>query len=320
MPFKHLSAPKAIASLKAEVCSAAQLEPKTLLGVLTTDPVSLSLHDASSGSSGKGTNVSLNSANEVAFINRDVAVVRSGDDLWALLDIQHRAKMDQVGRDIRSLHACPKGETALAIGWDGQAAQLELRQHEVGGRQFTLRGEIRTCDLGLNECYVVVAGAGGGQFRVHPGLTPESGASARIDLPAEAQSFDQLRAGKELSVLYKKRGTQVCVILRDGKGNLSAKMVALDTAAVGVAVIATSLFTVGADAKVRLFNGDTLNRAGADAPMTPLATAQLTARGEPTMMTTTTKANARLWIGTKAGDLIRVEATKAGLGDLAGMA
>jgi hypothetical protein len=320
MPFKNLSAPKAIASLKAEVCSAAQLEPKTLIGVLTTDPVSLSLHDAGSGSAGKVTNVSLNSANEIAFINRDVAVVRSGDDLWALLDIQHGAKMDQVGRDIRSLHACPKGETALAIGWDGQAAQLELRQYEVGGRQFTLRGELRTCDLGPSECYVVVNGAGGGQFRVHPGQTPESGAGARVDLPADAQSFDQLRAGKDLSVLYKKRSTRVCVVLRDGKGNLTAKMVALDTAAVGLAVISTSLFAVGADGKVRLFNGDTLNKATGDAPMTPTATAQLTARGEPTMMAATTKANARLWIGTKAGDLIRVEATKAGLGDLAGMA
>jgi len=320
MPFKNLSAPKAIASLKAEVCSAAQLEPKTLLGVLTTDPVSLSLHDVSSGSAGKVTNVSLNSANEIAFINRDVAVVRSGDDLWALLDIQHGAKMEQVGRDMRSLHACPKGETALAIAWDGQAAELELRQYEVGGRQFTLRGELRTCDLGMNECYVVVNGAGGGQFRVHPGHTPESGASARIDLPAEAQSFDQLRAGKDLSVLYKKRGVQVCVIMRDGKGNLSAKMVALDAAALGAVVISTSLFTVGADGKVRLFNGDSLNRATADAPLTPMATAQLAARGEPTMLCTTTKGNSRLWIGTKAGDLFRVDAAKAGLGDLSGMA
>ena len=54
--------------------------------------------------------------------------------------------------------------------------------------------------------------------------------------------------------------------------------------------------------------------------MSPTATVQLSARGEPTMLSTTTKANARLWIGTKAGDLLRVEATKAGLGDLAGMA
>jgi len=318
MPFKNLSAPKAIASLKAEVVGSAQLETHDLFGVVTTDPVSLSMHVVSATTPGKITNVSLGSASDLALINRDVAIVRSGDDLWALLDIQHKPKMDQVGRDIKSLHGCPKGGTALAIGWDGQAAALELRQYEVGGRQFALRGQVRTCDLGPNECFIVVDGAGGGQFRVHPGLTPEAGASAKVDLPAEVAKWDLLRGGREMSVLFKKGSPQVCAIARDGKGNLSAKLVMLDAAVLGLAVMATSVFTIATDGKVRLFNGDSINRATGDEPIVPTATVQIPMRGEPTVMAATYKGYARLWIGTRAGDLIRIEAAKGGLGDFTG--
>ena len=114
MPYKTLSTPKVLTGLDAEVVSMAQLEPGNLMGVLATDPVCLSIHSLTAVGKGRVTNISLGNAEQVAMINRDVAVVRSGDDLWAVLDIQHTAKMDQIGRDIKSLHACPMGETALA--------------------------------------------------------------------------------------------------------------------------------------------------------------------------------------------------------------
>lgn len=317
MPFKHLTAPKSLASLDGEVRDTAQLEPANRFAVLTTDPVSLALFTFSGPSAGMGkssaTNVSLGTANELALINRDVAVVRSGDDLWALLDIQHTAKMDQVGRDIKSLHACPKGETALALGWDGQGAALSLRQYEVGGRQFTVRGDVRACDLGANETYVVVDSGAGGQFRVHPGATPESGAKAREDLPADAAKYDRLVGGRDMSALFKPGSQNVCVITRDGANNLAGKIVTLDAPAVAVAVISTSLFAIGVDGRLRLFNGDALQRAEVDEPMTPIAAVDVPARGEPTVLASSTKGGARLWIGTRAGDVIRADATKAGL-------
>lgn len=312
MPFKNFSAPTVLTSLRAEIVGAAQLETEGMFGVITNDPVSLSIHQFSATGAGKVINISLGSASDLAFINRDVVVVRSGDDLWALVDIHHKARMDQVGRDIRSLHGSPKGDKALAIAWDGQAASLELRQYEVGGRQFVLRGDLRTADLGNNETYVVVEG-GAGQFRVHPGLTPEAGATARVDLPADASKLDKLRGGRELSVLYKKGASQLCVISRNMKNELAAKMVTLDTAALAAVTVATTLFTIGSDGKLRMFNGDTISRATPEEAMTPTAIVSVPARAEPTLLAATAKGTVRIWVGTRAGDLIRVDANKAGL-------
>lgn len=315
MPYKHLTAPKSIGSLDGEVVAFAPLEAMSRFYVLTTDPVSLAYFPfAGSGAgTGKATNVSLSAVNDLAMISRDVAVVRSEDDLWALLDIQHTAKMDQVGRDIKTLVACPKGDTALAIGWDGQGAALGMRQYEVGGRQFTVRGDLRSCDMSATETYVVVNTGPGGQFRVHPGSTPESGAKARVDLPADAAKYDQLAGGKELSAIYQKGGDRLCVVSRDGAANLAAKVVTVDTQVLAATVVATSLFVIGTDGRVRLYNGDALTRAEADEPMTPVAAVDVPARGEPTTLGATTKGGAKIWVGTRAGDVIRLEATKAGL-------
>ena len=173
MPFKKLASAKKLANLGAEVVAFAPLESGSVVAAVTTDPVKVSVHPIGAGNH-RVTNVSLDEAHGAALIDKKVAVVKSGDDLWALLDIQHTPKIEQVGRDIRSLHGCPKGGTALAIGWDGNGAALGLQNNEVGGRQFVLRGDVRCASLTTERCYVVVDG-GGGQLREHPGGTPESG-------------------------------------------------------------------------------------------------------------------------------------------------
>jgi len=142
MPFKKLASAKKLANLGAEVVGIAPLESGSVVAAVTSDPVKVSVHPIGAGNN-RVTNVSLDEAQAAALIDKKVAVVKSGDDLWALLDIQHTPKIEQVGRDIRSLHACPKGGTALAIGWDGNGAALGLQNHEVGGRQFVLRGDVR---------------------------------------------------------------------------------------------------------------------------------------------------------------------------------
>ena len=68
--------------------------------MLSTAPVRLSLVPTT-GAGGKITNVSLDGAEGVALLSRDVAVVRANDDsVWALLDITHTPKMDQVVREL----------------------------------------------------------------------------------------------------------------------------------------------------------------------------------------------------------------------------
>ncbi len=307
MPFKNLTGLKKLTGLGAEVVGIAPLHAGQIVAAVTSDPVKLSVHPISGGS-GKVTNVALDEAHDAALLNKQVAVVKSGDDLWALLDIQHRPKVEQVGRDIKSLHACAAGETALAIGWDGNGAALAFANNEVGGRQFALRGDLRAASLADDRCYVVAESGGGGQLRVHPGTTPESGAIGRADLPAEAAGFDRLAGGDALSALSGRGADAVCIVQRAG-ASYHAKMISVPGGVVDVAVIETSLFVLGADGKLRLYASDAL-AAGAAQPTFELG---LRADGQPSVLTATTKGGNKLWIGSKAGDVIMCSAVKGGL-------
>lgn len=300
MPFKQLSSLKKLTNLGERVVALAPLESDRLVAAITTDPVKVCVQPLTG--SHRVTNASLDEANDLALLNKNVAVVKAGDDLWALLDIQHRPKMDQVGRDIRSLHFCPTGATALAIGWDGNGAALAFQNNEVGGRQFVLRGDVRAASLTGDRTFVVVDN----QLREHAGSTPESGAVARVDLPAEAKSFDRLAGGHALSALTKRGAESVCVVVREG-ATLVPKLVPVAGGVVDVAVIETSLFVVSSDGKLRLFNAEGIAAAA------PTAELSLRAEGEPTSLAATTRGGAKLWIGTRGGDFIRCDAVKGSL-------
>lgn len=306
MPFKNLTGLKKLTGLGAEVVGIAPLYTGQIIAAVTSDPVKLSVHPIAGGT-GKVTNVALDEANDAALLNKQVAVVKSGDDLWALLDIQHRPKVEQVGRDIKSLYASPAGETALAIGWDGNGASLAFANNEVGGRQFVLRGDIRAASIADDRCYVVVEGGAGGQFRVHPGTTPESGAIGRVDLPGEAAGFDRLAGGDALSALSGRGADTVCIVQRAG-ASYHTKVIHVPGGVVDVAVIETSLFVLGADGKLRLYASAALS---GDAQ--PTFELSLRADGQPTVLTATQKGGNRLWIGSKAGDVIMCAAVKGGL-------
>jgi hypothetical protein len=308
MPFKKFAAPKKLANLGAEVVGLAPFENGKVIAAITTDPVKVSVHPLGAGAN-KVTNVSLDEAQAGALIDKRIAVVKSGDDLWALLDIQHTPKMEQVGRDIRSLTGCPNGGTALAVGWDGNGAALAFQNNEVGGRQFVLRGDVRCASMTHDRCYVVVDQGAGGQLREHPGGTPESGAMARADLPAEASGMDRLAGGQELCALSKRGANQVCVMRRESTQSFGAKMVDIP-GVVDVAVIETSLFVLTEDARLRLYDGAAL--AGGP-ELTPTHEVPLRADGAPTLLTSTTKGGNRLWIGTVAGDIVRVDVAKGNL-------
>src|SRR5690606_1844002 len=98
MPFKQLSSLKKLANLGERVVALAPLEGDRLMAAITTDPVKVCVHPLTGNH--RITNVSLDEAQDLALLNKNVAVVKAGDELWALLDIQHRPKIEQVGRDI----------------------------------------------------------------------------------------------------------------------------------------------------------------------------------------------------------------------------
>ena len=311
MPFKVLASLKKVAKLDAEIVAIAPLETARIVAAITKDPVKLAVQPYA-GAGGKVTNVSLDEAKDVALVNKQVAVVKSGDDLWALLDIQHRVRVEQVGRDIRSLHACPDGDTALAIGWDGNGAGLVFQNNEVGGQQFVLRGDVRAASLGEGRTWVVVDGGPGGQLREHPGSTPERAAIARADLPAEAAGYDLLAGGNDLCAIGRRGASSVCVARRRGSG-YEVKMIAVVGNVVDLAVIGTSLFVLGSDGKLRLYASDAIEKAAADEG--PQLTFELDLRlnGEPTALCATLKGGNKLWAGSRGGDLVCCDAVKSGL-------
>ena len=302
MPFKNITAPRKVHSLDADIRGVAVLSSPALVAMVSTDPVRLGVCQAG-GSSGKTTNVSLSGAEDVALLSKDVAVVRSEDAVWAVLDIAHSAKMDQVGRDTKLLASRPGGGTALTLAWDGGAAELKLGTNEVEARPFVLRGSVRSFDVTESETYAVVdSGGEGGELRVHPGATPEPGASHRATLPAGAAKLDRIRGGQKLTAIYKRGSSAVCVVVKSA-GKIAAKMIALDSPAADVAVLDSSLFAAFSDGRVALYDGAAIEGAGAY-PLAPTATMQVGARGEPRVIAIAGKASPSLWIGTSGGDIL----------------
>ncbi|WP_437733963.1 hypothetical protein [Sorangium sp. So ce1335] len=301
MPFSNLSSPRKVHSLDAEIRGAAFLATPGLVAMVSTDPVRLGVCPVG-GSGAKTTNLSLSSAEDVALLSKDVAVVRSEDAVWALLGITHGPKLDQVGRDARLLATCPSGATALALGWDGSATELKLDKNEVNGRTFAVRGAARAFDLTETETHVVMDGAGeGGELRVHPGPTPEPGPTLRASLPRAAQNLNRVRAGAKLTAVYKRGASAVCAVVRSS-GKLTARLIELGEPVADVAVLESCLFAAFADGRVALFDGAAIEAASA-APPAPTASVTLGARGEPTALAVAGKGSPSLWVGTSAGEI-----------------
>lgn len=303
MPFKNLASPRKITDLGAEIRSSALLVNPGLVAMISSGPTRIAVQPIS-GSGGKITNVSLDGAEEVALLTRDVALVRGSDDaVWALLDITHTPKMDQVGRDMRALCMRPSGESALGLGWDGSATNFTLNRHEVDARPFSLRGNLRAADLTETETYAVVDGPDGGQLRIHPGATPEPGAMTRTSLPSEAAKFDRVRGGLKLSAVYK-RGSQIVCLVVGGPNRPTAKLVQLEAKVTDVAVLDTSLFATYADGRVALYDSEAIAAASDAGPVEPKASITLNVAGEPRAALASAKGGATLWVGTSAGAVV----------------
>jgi hypothetical protein len=309
MPFKSLAGLKKQGSLEAEVVALAPYQPGSVCAAFTNDPVKVAVFPFGAGQM-RVQNVSLDVCNDGVLIDERVAVVKSGDELWALLDIQHKPKIDPVSRSIRALYDNPGGKSALAIGWGEDAAELKIQGSEVVGREFTLRGNLRCVSMDGSNCYVVAEGDPGGKFREHAGSTPEAGTQIRCDLPAGAKKMDRLAGGQQLSALIRRGGSEVCIVRKIGAGALEPKIMTLDAAVAAVAVIETSLFVLTSDGRVQVYGGDVLARVGDGSSVAPTFELQLNADGAPTTMVASTRGGNRLWIGTKEGEVWRCDAVK----------
>lgn len=302
MPYKSLSAPRRVESLDAEVCGAAAFDGTGLVAMVSSSPARCGFVPIATGTN-KVINLSLDRGDEIAFLSRDVAVVRSDSDLWAVLDIHHRAKFERVATNVRALCGRSPGERALALTWDGQAYELTMSGYEVNPRQFALRGSVKLADIGPTDTFVVVDVAGGLELRMHPGATPEPGANGRATLPSDASKLDRLKGGLALSVLYKRGSSEACIVSQSG-GRLQARMIDVGGPIACAATSETSLVVAYEDGRAALFTSDALKTG--DHSVTATHSLSLGARGEPTAMFITTKGSAVVWVGTSSGEMIRV--------------
>jgi hypothetical protein len=308
MVLQGIETPRKVNDVGAGVVSGALLLGQGLAALLTSKPARIGLQPFD-GSKGSSVDISVEAAKDLALLSRDTAVVLAeGGALFGIVDLQGAAKPRPIARDVRALYARAGGEMALAIGDDGKGMALTQGRSEVGVRAFPLKGALYACDIGDQATYVIVDGEGGRVLRVHPGATPELGASARVALPEGAQSLDRLRGGPALCVAYKRGDDRVCVV--QGSTKLEAKMVSLEAKVADAAVLDGSLLVAFIDGRLALYDRDAIEGAG-DAPLTATALTPLGAQGRPrVLLAGTSKASTALWIGTTAGEVLRIAMTR----------
>jgi hypothetical protein len=134
MPFKTVSQPRRVASLEGSIQGASFHKKLGTVAMVSTNPVQV-VTVAHTGSPAKNFSVQLEEARDIALLSRDMAVVRTDTDVWQLLDIQHKARVDPLTRDSRMIVG-PQGDAALALKWDNSCEQLTPGKNEVASRTF----------------------------------------------------------------------------------------------------------------------------------------------------------------------------------------
>jgi len=241
--------------------------------------------------------VSLDAVSEIAYLNRAMLVVKTADAVWALLDIEHKPKVEELHQDSKALVSKSSGGMALGLRWDGKGIEYLPGKADVAVRDFPLRGETRCADVGDTECYSVVDG-GDGEFRIHPGNTPEQGSTAKIALPPGSSKLDRVKGGKFFSVVYKRNHPGIVCVRRAGN-RLEAKAVTLPFPPTDLVVAETSMIAMASDGRVVLFDAVAVDKATAS-NITPTWEGPIGCRGEPTVCVV---AHHWLYMGSSTGEI-----------------
>lgn len=294
MPFKNISNPKNVVTLEGPVKASAYLKTPGLIAFASTDKGQLFVASPS-GTSPKVSKLGLSEVEDIALLSRDVAVVRQGMEAWALLGIGHTANTDRIVDDVRQLAWRGAGGTAMVLGWSGNASELSLKGNEVVARSFSLRSDLRTVWIGEGETYAL-ADANNGEFRVHPGNTPESGAAAKASLDGTGVQLDRLAGGKFFSAAWRPKSHDVITFTRAGN-RIEVKNLRMDQPATSVAVIETSLLVGTGDGRVTLYGKQQI----ADASNHSIEpTHSVDVGGQPN---TILVVNNQIFVGTSSGDI-----------------
>lgn len=298
MPFKTVSQPRRVAQLQGETIGASYNKKMGYVAFMARKPVQVAVI-AQAGSPSKVFGAQLDDVSDIALLSRDMCVVKSSDKVWALVDIQHTAKLEQISSEVRMLVG-PQGEAALALKWDDTCDQLTPGKNEVSVRSISLRGDHRAIAVGETECYVVVEGGNGeGEFRLHPGSSPEQGSIGKIALPEGSKGLDRISGGKFLTAIYKRGEAGICLVRRMGN-RLETKFIRLNVPVTDVAVAETSLLAVAKDGRVMLYDSDAI-QASENTLIEAKSETHLGCTGEPRAMVV---AHGAIFVGTSSGEIV----------------
>ena len=294
MPFKNISQSRKVASVEGEVRGASYNAKLDAVALLSWNPVQIAVIGRA-GTGAKIHNITMGDVSDIVLLSRDMAIIQSSSETWQVLDLSHKPRVDPLGNDVRSLVG-PQGEQALVLRWDNTADALTPGKNEIALRNFALRGDHRSIDLGENECYVVADG-GEGEFRIHPGATPEQGSLAKVALPAGSKGFDRLRGSKFLSAAFKRGGNSVAIIRRAGN-RVEPKLLHLEAQIADIVIQESSMIVVAKDGRAILYDSESLDKATSNA--VPKAELSLGCSGEPK---TAVGARGNLFVGTTTGEI-----------------
>jgi len=295
MPFKNISNPKKLVTLEGPVKAAAYLKTPGLIAFASSDVGQLFVASPS-GTSPRVSKLGLTEVEDLALLSRDVAVARQGMETWALLGIGHTAKMDRIVDDARQLAWRGAGQTALVLGWAGNASELSLKGNEVIVRAFSLRSDLRTAWIGSEGETYVLSDGGQGEFRIHPGATPEPGAITKASLDGAGVNLDRLSGGKFFSAAWRPNAHDVITFSRAGN-RVEVKNLRMDQPATAVAVAETCLLVGTADGRVLLFDDTAIAEASNHSIE---AKHSVDVGGQPNVILV---VNNQIFIGTATGDI-----------------
>jgi hypothetical protein len=296
MPYKNVSQPKQVAKLDGEVTGGSFHRKLGSVAMLGRAPVQVAVV-AATGSPSKVFNLGLNDVSDIVLLSRDMAVVRDGSDLWGVVDLAHKARVDQVGQDAKLLIG-PQNDTGVALKWDGSGEALTPGKADVSVRSFQLRGDHRAVDVNEAECFAVVDG-GDGEFRIHPGPTPEQGSVTKVALPPGCKELDRVRGARYLSAVYSRNNSTLCVVRRAGN-RLEPKMLRLDIPLTDVAVSETTLIALARDGRVVIYDSESIDKA-TSSMIEPIGEKHLGCQGEPRVVVV---AGGTIFVGTSAGEVL----------------
>lgn len=303
MSTPQLGSPRKIVDLGAGVTACAWLGSQGLVAFLTSRPARLVVAPVGA-TSGEPIDLPRITAQEVALLSKDVALVRDKEGTVWSVPIADPYRVREVVRDMRTLLPRPSGEGALAISDDGKLITLTLGRGEVSARPAEVPGQIRAAHAGPGVTYLLAEGEQGGQLRVVPGAALERIPSARVTLPAAASAFDQVRGGGAFGVVFKRGEASLCVVTQGG-GHAEAALVTLEGPIADVTVTETSVVVAFTSGKLALYEAANLAAPGEGAKE-PASTVAAGGKGRPrVLLAATTKGATSIWVGTAEGEVLR---------------